>query len=159
MSNLNQTDLAIRISKGSSLDANGLYVASDYRFLNELKSAIDILTEAGFDDVEPTIGRYEARENKDVTTYIEISPWHLNVNTTFYDEDGNLSGEEEGGYDIPDFEEHLKLFNNIKALFDPTPHALLASAWDQVATIRIDQEELIFEIGLPDIEEDTNEDD
>lgn len=152
MNNLEQTKLSICISD-TSIEEEG-YTNTEYKFFNELNSAIGILNEAGFDDIESTLGLREPREDKDITTSIEISPSHLFVNTVYYDEDGDLAGEEEGGYNVLDLDEQTLVFNEIKALFDPTPQPILASVWDQVGTIRISQDEVIFEIGLPDFEED-----
>lgn len=125
------------------------YTISPVRvFTKEFSEVVKLLNDRGFKDVYPPMPDFNGDfHNKMYSEYVEVRYGDIVTGTNYFDEEGDLVNEEEGcGYGL-EFSEMKEIFEQVKALFDPTPIPILVSSWDKVEAIRVSHEEVIFSLA------------
>lgn len=129
-------------------DPSKYTIGPERTFTKEFSEVVKLLTDRGIEDIYPPVPDFNADfRDKMYSEFVEVSYGDITTCTNYYDEEGNLAYEEEGsGYGF-EFSQIKEIFEQVKALFDPTPIPILASSWDKVETIRISHEEVVFSLG------------
>ena len=110
-------------------DPSQYTIGPERTFTKEFDEVVKLLTDRGLKDVYPPMPDFNGDfHDKMYSEFVEVSCVDITTGTNYYDEDGNLANEEEGsGYGL-EFSQLKEIFEQVKALFDPTPIPILATA-------------------------------